>query len=107
DGATVDRAGGERAADSQLDARGPVLADQHQDVDHLPRSLRGAVAAGELRPERVEAVRPGAAVASLRQRQRTGQAPGLALKQLEIVIELRAGAEPAVQALMARDLLAA
>ena len=37
DGATVVRAGGERAADGELDVRGAVLAREQQHVDHLPR----------------------------------------------------------------------
>jgi len=84
-----------------------VLADQQQNVDHLPRGLRRAVAIGERLPELVKAGRPGAAVALLGKRQRARKPGGLARKRLELVIQPRARAEAAVQPLMGRDLLAA
>ena len=50
DGAAVVRAGRERAADGQRHPVGPVLAAEHQHVDHLPRGLRAPVAAGQRGP---------------------------------------------------------
>ena len=90
DGASVGRSGRERAANSELEPRGPVLAREHQNVDHLPRSLRSSVALGDLCPELIEASRPRAPLALLRQRDRAGQAAGLALQELEVVVKDRA-----------------
>ena len=83
-----------------------MLAREHQDIDHLARGLRVAVATGQGRPEFIEAARPRAAVAFLGERQRALQPARLALQQLEVVIKRRAGAESAVQPFVAGDLAA-
>ena len=51
-------------------ARRAVLAAEQQHVDHLPGGLRASVALGQPGPQLVEAVRPGAAIALLAQRER-------------------------------------
>ena len=40
DGASVDRARGQRAADGELHPGGAVLAAEQHDVDHLPGGVR-------------------------------------------------------------------
>ena len=84
-----------------------MLAAQQQHVDHLPRGVRASVTVGQRRPQLVEAVGPRAAVAFLGQRDRVLQPAGLVVEQLEVVIELGAGPELAVQPLVAGDLTAA
>ena len=106
DRATVDRAGGERATDRELHAGGSVVAAEQQHVDHLPGGVRASVTVGQPGPQLVEAVGPGAAVALLGQRDGVLQPAGLVAKQLEVVIELGAGPELAVQPLMPGDLAA-
>ena len=106
DGAAVVRAGGQRAADGELDparARARGRASARRPSAGRPPSARSAL---DRRPQLVEAVRPGAALALLAQRAASRQRAGLAREQLEVVIELRAGAEPADQALVAGDLAA-
>ena len=80
-----------------------MLAAEQHDVDHLRGRVRAPVAVGQRGPELVEADGPGAAVAFLGERDGVFQAAGLALEQLEVVIELGAGGELAVQALVTRD----
>src|SRR5437764_467142 len=104
DGATVDRARGQRAADGELHPGGAVLAAEQHDVDHLPGSIRAPVALDQPGPQPVEAVRPLATIALLAERNGVLQPARLALQQLEVVIELDAGPELAVQPLMPRDL---
>ena len=65
----VDRAGRERAANGELHAGGPVLAREHENVDHLPGRFRGAVALGQRGPELIEAAGPCAAFAFLGERE--------------------------------------
>ena len=107
DGATIDRARSERAADRQRDTVGPVLAAEQQHVDHLPGGVRASVTVGQPSPQLIEAVRPPATIALLRQGDGVLQSAGLSSQQIEIVIELGAGAELAVQPLMPGDLPAA
>ena len=107
DRAPVDRAGGERATDRELHSRGAVVAAEQHDVDHLPSSVRASVATDQSRPQLVETVRPLAAAAFLVKRERVLEPAGLACEQLEVVVELGAGAELAVDPFMAGDLLAA
>jgi hypothetical protein len=104
DRAAVDRAGSQRAANRELDLVGALVAAEQHDVDHLAGSVRAPVASGQRGPELVEAGGPSAAAAFLGQRERTLEPTGLARQQLEVVVELCAGAELAVQPLMARDL---
>src|SRR6185437_16169269 len=104
DGTSVDRARGQRAADSELDPGRAVIAAEQQHVDHLPRGVRASVALDQPGPQPVEALRPTAAIALLAERNRVLQAARLPLEQLEVVIELGAGSELAVQPLMAGDL---
>ena len=106
DGAAVVRAGGQRAADGELDVRGAVLAGEQQHVDHLPGGLRGSVAVGQRRPQLVEAARPSPALALLVQRDRPGERAGLVDQQLEVVVKLGGDPEPAGQAVVAGDRLA-
>ena len=84
-----------------------MLAAEQHDVDHLPRGVRASVAFDQRRPQLIEAAGPRAAVALLREREGVLEGAGLAGEQLEVVIELGAGAVLAVQPLMARDLTAA
>ena len=83
-----------------------MVAAEQQHVDHLPGGVRASVTVGQPSPQLVEALGPGAAVALLRQRDGVLQPAGLSLKQFEVVIELSAGPELAVQPLMPRDLAA-
>src|SRR6202167_4993073 len=94
--------GRERTDDRQLHARRPVLAREHQDIDHLASGLRASVANTQRAPEFVERGRPGATVALLSQRQGALKAAGLAREQIEIVVELCAGPIAAVQPLVTR-----
>ena len=103
DGSAIDRARRESAANGELQAGWAVLAREHQNVDHLPRGLRRAVALRDRAPERIKAAGPRPAVALLGQRERAGQSPGLAREQLEVVVKDRAGGVAAVQAFVARD----
>ena len=104
DSTTVVSAGRERATDRERNRGGAVLTAQQQDVDHLPRGVRAAIAAGQRRPQLIEAAGPAAPVALLGKRHRVLKRTGLAGEQLEVVIELGAGAVLAVQPLMAGDL---
>ena len=106
DRAPVDRAGGERATDRELHAGGAVVAAEQQHVDHLPGGVRASVTVGQPGPQLIEALRPRAAVALLGQRDRVLQSAGLSRQQLEVVVELGAGPELAVQPLMPGDLAA-
>ena len=81
-----------------------MVAAEQQHVDHLPGGVRAPVAAGQPSPQLVEALRPAATVALLGQRDGVLKPAGLAMQQLEVVIELGAGPELAVQPLMPRDL---
>jgi hypothetical protein len=103
DGAPVDRAGRQGAANGKLNAIGAVVAAEQDHVDELRRSVRAPVAACERRPQLVEAVGPCAAAALLGQRDGILQPAGLAREQLEVVIEPGARLELAVQALVTRD----
>jgi hypothetical protein len=98
------RAGRERAAGGELDPCGPELAAEYEHLHHLAGRLRGADSRLDRVPELVEAVGPGAAFALLAQRERARERAGLDLEQLEVVVQLRAGAEAAPQPLMTRDL---
>ena len=82
-GSCVPAASAPRTASS---TRGPVLAAEQQHVDDLPRRLRAPDALLDRRPERVEAVRPGAPLARLGERQRTRQPARLEREQLEVVL---------------------
>ena len=105
DGAAVVRAGGQRAADRELDLLGGVLAAEQQHVDHLPGGLLAARALLDRRPQLIEARGPVAAVALLAQRERPRERARLAREQIEVVIELGADLMMAVQPLVAGDLL--
>jgi hypothetical protein len=87
DGAAVVGTGGQRSADRALDDVELVLAAEHQHVDHLAGRLGGPDPPLDQRPELVEAVRPPTPLALLAQRQRVAQRAGLALEQLEVVVE--------------------
>jgi hypothetical protein len=104
DCAAIMRAGGERAADGELDPLGPVLADEQEHVDHLPGRLGGAVTALDLLPQLIEAGRPAAALALLPQRQRSLERSRLALEELEVVVEPRGRLEAALQPRVPSDL---
>jgi hypothetical protein len=65
DGAAVVRAGRERAADGEFDVLGPVVAHEHEHVEHLARRLRRADLRGDLLPELVEAVGPVATLSAI------------------------------------------
>ena len=79
-----------------------MLAAEQQDVDHLAGGLLApARVLGDLAPQLVEAGGPVAAVALLSQRQRPGERAGLARQQIEVVVQVRAGAVLAVKAFVA------
>ena len=84
-----------------------MLPGEHQNINHLPVSLRGADLLTQQTPEIIERFWPAAAVAFLGQRQRPGKRPGLSGQQLEVMVQARACPELAVQPLMPRDLLIA
>jgi hypothetical protein len=69
-------AGGKRATNDDLEASGTVLAGEQENVEHLPRGLRGPVALGELPPQLIEASGPAPAPALLVQRERPGERAG-------------------------------
>src|SRR5665811_1816023 len=100
------RARGERSTDRELDLPGRELAAEHQHVDHLPGGLLAAVARLDGAPELIEAPWPVTTVALLPQREEACERPGLARKQIEIVIQLSAPAVLAGQPLMRSDDLA-
>ena len=106
DGASVDRARSQGAADGELHPDRAVLAAEQHDIDHLPGGVRASVALGQPDPQPVEALRPRAPLAFLAERDGVLQAARLAREQLEVVVELGAGPELAVQPLMAGDLAA-
>ena len=95
DGAAVVRAGGQGATDRELDARGPELAAEHQHVNHLSGGLRAPTRSAISCQSWSKQSGQRALLALLGQRQRSGERARLVPEQLEIVVQLRAIAEPA------------
>lgn len=102
--AALEGTAGEGTTDGEGDPRGPELAAQQQDVDHLAGRLRGAMTPLERPPEAVEALRPASALALLVEGERARQGAGLAAQQVEVVVEASRDREAAPEALVAGHL---
>jgi hypothetical protein len=82
----------------------PGAFAKHQHVDHLAGGLGGPDLRFDRPPQLIEALGPAALLALLAQRQRGPQRPGLALKQLQVVVKPGADAIATQHAWMAGDL---